>query len=255
MVRSSGFVLQSYTDAHADPVVTPEAFAQSVVEDYALPVTYHAIITKSIQDQLSDFRIHSTNPDGEFNESDVTLVRGDFDEKDAAWWESWRKRLRAERRAEGKTRKRRRIAVKSEDSTVEDCGVPLDVDDIEVDEAKMVDDMRILIKVSLVLCIKLHMLISTQSWILPSALRGSRTSSNGIWITSMPRPSNSRRYMASIWASLASTRLPLRIVYGSRCRCTRSRFSWSATRPMALPCKTRTCALRSCPASSPEPVP
>lgn len=115
-----------------------------------LPASYHAIITKSIQDQLSDFQIHSANPNGEFNDSDVTLVRGELDEQDAAWWESWRKRLRAERRADGKTRKRRRISVKTEDALSDEGigGVALDVDDIEVDEANMVDDMRILIKVS-----------------------------------------------------------------------------------------------------------
>jgi hypothetical protein len=39
--------------------VTPENFAQTVVEDYNLSSNYHAVITKSIQDQLSDFRAHS----------------------------------------------------------------------------------------------------------------------------------------------------------------------------------------------------
>jgi SWI/SNF-related matrix-associated actin-dependent regulator of chromatin subfamily B protein 1 len=61
-----------------DPVVTPEAFAQSVVEDYGLAPNYHTIITESIQDQLSDFRIHSLNPDGDFNEADADLVRCDW---------------------------------------------------------------------------------------------------------------------------------------------------------------------------------
>jgi SWI/SNF-related matrix-associated actin-dependent regulator of chromatin subfamily B protein 1 len=71
-----------------DPVVTPEAFAQSVVEDYALTPNYHAVITKSIQDQLSDFQIHSANPDGDIEEANVDLVTGTLDEEDAAWWES-----------------------------------------------------------------------------------------------------------------------------------------------------------------------
>ena len=144
---------------YTDPVVTPEAFAQTVVEDYALAPSYHAVITKSIQDQLSDFRIHSANPDGDIEEADPDIMRGTLDEQDAAWWESWRKRLRTERgslksarRAEGKNRKRKRV-VKDEASVPKSSpaglygGVPLDVDDIEVDESTMHEDMRILIKV------------------------------------------------------------------------------------------------------------
>jgi len=132
-----------------DPVVTPEAFAQSVVEDYALAPSYHTVITKSIQDQLSDFRIHSENPDGDFDEADVDIVKGELDEEDAAWWELWRKRLRtargfvnSARRATGKNRKRKRVM--KDDTSV--TGRPMDVDDIEIDETTMHEDMRILIK-------------------------------------------------------------------------------------------------------------
>lgn len=142
-----------------DPVVTPEAFAQSVVEDYGLAPHYHNIITKSIQDQLSDFRIHSTNPDGDLNEADGILVRGDLEEEDAAWWESWRKRLRttrgyikSARRAGGKGRKRKLAATTNGEAPGPETPavqpeVPMDVDDFVVDDAKMNDDMRILIKV------------------------------------------------------------------------------------------------------------
>jgi SWI/SNF-related matrix-associated actin-dependent regulator of chromatin subfamily B member 1 len=86
-------------------------------------------------------------------------MKGTFDEEDAAWWESWRKRLRTERgyvrstrRVEGKSRKRKRV-VKDEETVTKlpsvgvDVGVPLDVDDIEVDESTMQEDMRILIRV------------------------------------------------------------------------------------------------------------
>ena len=152
-------LLDIWLNGILDPVVTPEAFAQSVVEDYALSSSYHAVITKSIQDQLSDFRIHSTNPDGDIEEVDVDIMKGELDEEDAAWWESWRKRLRTERgslksarRAAGKNRKRKRV-VKDEPSVTKlparglDAGVPVDVDDIEVDESTMHEDMRILIKV------------------------------------------------------------------------------------------------------------
>ncbi|KAJ3500886.1 hypothetical protein NMY22_g19112 [Coprinellus aureogranulatus] len=42
-----------------DPLITPDVFAQSVVEDYGLPAAYHSVIVKSIQEQLSDFKAHS----------------------------------------------------------------------------------------------------------------------------------------------------------------------------------------------------
>lgn len=144
----------------SDPVVTPEAFAQSVVEDYGLAPHYHNVITKSIQDQLSDFRIHSTNPDGEPNEADASFVRGELEEEDAAWWESWRKRLRttrgyikSARRAQGKGHKRKLATngeVPGSETPAAQPEVPMDVDEIEVDEAKMHDDMRILIKVCMI---------------------------------------------------------------------------------------------------------
>ncbi|EGO01043.1 hypothetical protein SERLA73DRAFT_29048, partial [Serpula lacrymans var. lacrymans S7.3] len=48
-----------------DPIVTPEAFAQSIVDDYALAPSYHTTITKAIQDQLSDYKAHTTSFDGD----------------------------------------------------------------------------------------------------------------------------------------------------------------------------------------------
>ncbi|TFK75652.1 hypothetical protein BDN72DRAFT_733337, partial [Pluteus cervinus] len=48
-----------------DPVITPELFAQTLVEDYNLTNNYYGIITKSIQDQLSDYKTHHINYDAE----------------------------------------------------------------------------------------------------------------------------------------------------------------------------------------------
>lgn len=88
----------------ADPIVTPEAFAQSMVEDYALAPSYHSVIVKTIQDQLSDFKAHSANYDGEsgellspspstdFNDNDQDPIRGLLDDESIAWWMTWRKR-------------------------------------------------------------------------------------------------------------------------------------------------------------------
>jgi SWI/SNF-related matrix-associated actin-dependent regulator of chromatin subfamily B member 1 len=148
-----------------DPVVTPESFAQSVVDDYNLSSNYHSLITKSIQDQLSDFKAHSANLEDSPVDDDndplhmtttMMMCTGTLDDEDAAWWESWRKRLRTDsggvRKLGGggggggggkQRRKRQRIV----DGDEADDEKPMDVDDFVVDEKKIHDDMRILVKV------------------------------------------------------------------------------------------------------------
>ena len=109
MVSSYHFSV-SRTNTLSDPIVTPEAFAQSIVEDYTLAPSYHNIIVKAIQDQLSDFKAHSANYDGESGEllpSSPSLstdrnnndiqdqncpMRGLMDDESIAWWMTWRKR-------------------------------------------------------------------------------------------------------------------------------------------------------------------
>lgn len=49
-----------------DPVITPEHFAQTLVEDYALAQNYHGVITRAIQEQLSDYKAHITSVDGDW---------------------------------------------------------------------------------------------------------------------------------------------------------------------------------------------
>ncbi|KAG1819278.1 uncharacterized protein BJ212DRAFT_1218784, partial [Suillus subaureus] len=48
-----------------DPVITPEHFAQTLIEDYALPHSYQGVITRAIQEQLSDFKAHIASVDGD----------------------------------------------------------------------------------------------------------------------------------------------------------------------------------------------
>ncbi|KIM36135.1 hypothetical protein M413DRAFT_320258 [Hebeloma cylindrosporum] len=85
-----------------DPIVTPEAFAQSLIEDYALAPSYHSLIAKSIHDQLSDFRAHSGNFDHEGVElsdaagPDAAVIKGSLDECNAKWWALWRKKVKKE---------------------------------------------------------------------------------------------------------------------------------------------------------------
>lgn len=186
-----------------DPVITPEIFAQTLVEDYALPPTYHSVITKSIQEQLSDFKAHIASIDTDWkppaieipqsegagaeeqDDSDVEIVhhpqrpaperdadahridredddvivgRGTLEEEAVKWWESWRKRAKKEvptRILPTNRRKKRKITAKIEDpdeasgSKGKGKERPRTVDEFEVDERKVFEDLRILIKVRL----------------------------------------------------------------------------------------------------------
>ena len=191
------FFLSASRSVRLDPVITPEMFAQTLVEDYALAPAYHSVITKSIQEQLSDFKAHvasidtdwrppaieihqSDGPGAEQDDSDVEVVhrpqrpalehdddapciddgmtvrRGTLDEEAVQWWESWRKRAKKEvpTRIVSTKRKKRKISVKVEsDEASGSKGKgkerPRTVDEFEVDEKKVHEDLRILIKVGL----------------------------------------------------------------------------------------------------------
>lgn len=137
-----------------DPVVTPEHFAQTVVEDYNLSSNYHSIIAKAIHDQLNDFKTHSNNYDGEGGEfllTESTLQTGNLDDKSAAWWEAWRKRLRTEygaHRAGKRAGKRRKRLQAQESLMLEER--PMHVHEFPLNEEAMFEDMRILIKLDII---------------------------------------------------------------------------------------------------------
>lgn len=153
--------------------MTPEHFAQSLVEDYGLAPTYFGVIIKSMNDQLNDYKAHSARFDADgielplssLEEKDSALcqpIRGTQCEEDVLWWSAFRKRkLSAPTVGTTTTRKRRRI-IKDEDEDEEDdwvTRVPIDVDglkdedgvvgDSDEEDSGMRDDMRILIKVCL----------------------------------------------------------------------------------------------------------
>ncbi|KAJ7764511.1 SNF5-domain-containing protein [Mycena maculata] len=140
-----------------DPVISPEDFAQTVVEDYKLAPTYHGIIVKTIQDQLSDFRAHSANYDGDSWDVAVTedtLRPGTLEGESAAWWSAWRKRLRTEygavRAGRGKGHKRRKVVKEDEDMDAADER-PMAVEEFTFDQsAPLHDDMRILIRLDII---------------------------------------------------------------------------------------------------------
>ncbi|PFH53423.1 hypothetical protein AMATHDRAFT_1089 [Amanita thiersii Skay4041] len=147
-----------------DPIVTPEHFAQTLVEDYNLAPSYHATITKSIQDQLSDFKAHSVNYDVDEGDqrvvdldgvSEDVVMKGRLDDESNAWWESWRKRLRTESfktEHPSKPQKRRKAkdAAASIRSTKDMKDRPMSVDDFEFDEQTLHEEMRILIRLDII---------------------------------------------------------------------------------------------------------
>ncbi|KAL5520663.1 SNF5 [Sanghuangporus sanghuang] len=87
-----------------DPIVTPEAFAMALIDDYGLSTSYHSIITKSIQEQLSDYKAHTATFADVSNDIELSsngepkapLIRGVLEDEgeDAKWWATWRTRLR-----------------------------------------------------------------------------------------------------------------------------------------------------------------
>jgi SWI/SNF-related matrix-associated actin-dependent regulator of chromatin subfamily B protein 1 len=114
---------------------------------------------KSIQEQISDYKAHSPDYDPESGELLIAEVsvpqRGLFDDKDASWWESWRKQLMSDyisgkqlKRA-GKVKKKKsglsRLQNASEGALEEDQ--PLGVGQIKLNQRTLVEDMRVIIKV------------------------------------------------------------------------------------------------------------
>ncbi|KAF7362225.1 hypothetical protein MVEN_00568700 [Mycena venus] len=132
--------------------VGPEHFAQTVIEDYNLAPSYHAVIVKAIQDQLSDYRAHSPNYDGDsWNvvRTTDTLRQGTLEGESAEWWCNWRKRLRTEyglARAERNKRRKLRKVTKDEPENEQ----PMSVEEFTVNSTTLREDMRILIRLDII---------------------------------------------------------------------------------------------------------
>ncbi|KAL4072221.1 hypothetical protein J3A83DRAFT_4092750 [Scleroderma citrinum] len=161
-----------------DPVITPEMFAQTLVEDYSLSPSYHSVIVKSIQEQLSDFKAHMIDMDWQATWSEeqnthepvdnaeqrvdadddsVVIMKGTMDENDVRWWESWQKRCKKHPPVRSivlnNRRKKRKIAVEGATSrrpVANDDNKPHTPNEFEIDEAKMHEDLRILIKLDII---------------------------------------------------------------------------------------------------------
>jgi len=130
-----------------DSIITPEIFAQSLVDDYALAPSYLSVIVKSIQDQLSDFQSHTT--DLVLDDDAESLLRGRLDERERAWWDKWRKELPSivKRPKEVLVTGRKRRKVEASAKVVRNPDAPATVADIEIDEKEQQEEMRILIRV------------------------------------------------------------------------------------------------------------
>ncbi|KAI0317974.1 hypothetical protein OF83DRAFT_1163659 [Amylostereum chailletii] len=122
-----------------DAVVTPEIFAQSIVDDYALTPSYVNVIAKAIQDQLSDYKAHS------MDDVHQEPMQGKLEGEEKQWWEGWRKRLWVDG---SRRRKRRRLAVES-DAETDVSMMPFGVNDVEVNDDDAPEEMRILIKLDI----------------------------------------------------------------------------------------------------------
>lgn len=82
-------------------MITPEIFAQSLVDDYNLSSNYHNVITKSIQEQLIDFPLdgHSTSTNcNEVHEEKNGVLNGTLGESEARWWAKWRRKVKKDAR-------------------------------------------------------------------------------------------------------------------------------------------------------------
>jgi SWI/SNF-related matrix-associated actin-dependent regulator of chromatin subfamily B member 1 len=153
-----------------DPFVTPEAFAQTVVDDYQLAPSYLSQIAKQIQEQLVDYQTHLLVPDDDEDEQpqqkqpslpisterDVDSVvkevstiggvakpiRGKLDEHEAKWWDGWRERVWA-------PRKRRKLDTLGRDlnKEIDKEMLPVNARDLEAPDDDAPEEMRIVIKV------------------------------------------------------------------------------------------------------------
>lgn len=148
--------LQVGSPDQKDPVVTPEVFAQSIVDDYALGPNYHSVIVKLIQEQLTDYRAHSRVSGQDSCELvETPILRGVLDDFHAQWWEAWRVRTTRTKSAAAisrRPRKKRRLDTFIAETNilvddVDGLGKSMMVDEFKLDEELVREEMRILIKV------------------------------------------------------------------------------------------------------------
>lgn len=70
-----------------DNVITPDAFAQTLLDDFHLPPNFRTKIVAAINDQIAEYQnLLSVSTRSSLGSSVVDAPRGVLSEKDAAWW-------------------------------------------------------------------------------------------------------------------------------------------------------------------------
>lgn len=77
-----------------DPVATAERFAQLTIEDFQLPAPMATLITKQIQEQLTEHKAVDLPDAMNIVVDKEEIFQGKLEDGDDVWWEGWRKRLR-----------------------------------------------------------------------------------------------------------------------------------------------------------------
>jgi SWI/SNF-related matrix-associated actin-dependent regulator of chromatin subfamily B protein 1 len=128
-------------------VITPEQCAQSIIDDYKMGSQYLSVVSKSIAEQLSEFRASMSEDLPVGSEP----VLGSLDDDDVSWWEGWRKRLRTEKGyvkigKDESSRKRKNNGVAAKKEVSELADITTDIKPMVVDKAAD-KELRVILKV------------------------------------------------------------------------------------------------------------
>lgn len=156
-----------------DHVVTPDAFARMTCEDLELPSHFAAQFSAQIRTQLADFANHKRDfPSSSSHsfpkpkdETKSKKARGRLDGMEERWWASWRKTLEEEEDEvmvfdaqpvdvfsdEVLQLDRQQQQQRRRQAADDDLGEPMDVDALPAMTSSVDEDLRILIKVRLVI--------------------------------------------------------------------------------------------------------
>ncbi|CDZ96497.1 SWI-SNF chromatin remodeling complex, Snf5 subunit [Phaffia rhodozyma] len=147
----------TFTWNASDRVVTPEIFAQTLVDDFHLPQLFHSKIVSSINEQLAEYRsVFSLSANVVGSSANPTVKGGNahngtLDEESSAWWVGWKERTQSNRRKRG-WKQVELSAGPGGDLTNQKEGRPLTAGELSrgPDERQVgFEDMRILIKLDI----------------------------------------------------------------------------------------------------------
>jgi hypothetical protein len=123
----------------ADPLVEPEVFIQTLLDDFKLPPPFRQKILNSMTEQIAEHTL-LLEVSTKHAVSDGERMKGSLEERDQDWWE----RFREASKADAKKNKGKGRAVKAEVAADEEAKT---VETLEVSGQVGHEDMRIVIKV------------------------------------------------------------------------------------------------------------